>query len=60
MRTDDARVAQAETILNSLNPVDTRQRRQEYEAGGWSEHDPNSKGFTAEEIRRERERYLNR
>ena len=60
VRTDDARVAQAETILNSLNPVDTRQRRQEYEAGGWSEHDPNSKGFTAEEIRRERERYLNR
>ena len=60
VRTDDARVAQAETILNSLNPVDTRQRRQVYEAGGWAEYDPNSKGLTAEEIRRERERYLNR
>ena len=60
VKTDDARVAQAETILNSLNPVDTRHRRQAYEAGGWSQYDPNSRGFTAEEIRREREKYLNR
>jgi hypothetical protein len=25
---------------------------------GWSKYDPASKGFTADEIRRERERYL--
>jgi hypothetical protein len=60
VRTDDARVREAEAILKSHNPVDTRQRREAYQAGGWSGYDPQSKRFTAEEIRRERERYLRR
>ena len=34
------------------------QRRQAYMKSGWSKYDPASKGYTAEEIRKERERYL--
>ena len=41
-------------------PVDVRQRRDAYVAGGWSQYDPNAKGYTADEIRRERESYLRR
>jgi hypothetical protein len=58
--TDDARAAKAESILNTHKPVDTRQRREDYVAGGWSRYDPNSKGYTADEIRQERETYLRR
>ena len=60
VRTDDERAAQAETILNAQKPVDVRQRRDAYVAGGWSKYDPNAKGYTADEIRRERESYLRR
>jgi hypothetical protein len=58
VRTDDTRAAQADAILNSHRPVDIRQRREAYTSAGWSKYDPASKGYTAEEIRRERERYL--
>ena len=58
--TDDARASKAESILNSHKPVDVRQRREDYVAGGWSQYDPNAKGYTAEEIRQERETYLRR
>jgi uncharacterized membrane protein len=58
VRTDDARAAQADAILKSHQPVDIRQRREAYIKTGWSQYDPTSKGFTADEIRRERERYL--
>ena len=58
VRTDDARAAQADAILNSQRPVDIGQRREAYAKSGWSQYDPASKGYTAEEIRRERERYL--
>ena len=47
-------------ILNAHKPVDVRQRREAYVAGGWSKYDPNAKGYTAEEIRKERETYLRR
>ena len=60
VKTDDERAARAETILNAHNPVDVRQRRDAYVAGGWSKYDPNAKGYTADEIRRERESYLRR
>ena len=58
--TDDARAAKAESILNAHKPVDVRQRREAYVAGGWSQYDPNAKGYTADEIRKERETYLRR
>ena len=58
--TDDVRASKAESILNAHKPVDVRQRREAYVAGGWSQYDPNAKGYTAEEIRKEREAYLRR
>ena len=58
VRTDDDRSAKADAILNAHTPVDVGQRRQAYMKSGWSKYDPASKGYTAEEIRKERERYL--
>ncbi len=58
VRTDDDRSATADAILNAHTPVDVGQRRQAYMKSGWSKYDPASKGYTAEEIRKERERYL--
>ena len=58
VRTDDDRSAKANAILNAHTPVDVGQRRQAYMKSGWSKYDPASKGYTAEEIRKERERYL--
>ena len=58
VRTDDDRLAKADAILNAHTPVDVGQRRQAYMKSGWSKYDPASKGYTAEEIRKERERYL--
>ena len=57
---DERRAAEAQAILDSHRPVNTRERREAYVAGGWSRHDPNAKGYSAEEIRREREAYLRR
>jgi hypothetical protein len=58
--TDDARTSKADAILNAHKPVDVRQRREAYVAGGWSKYDPHAKGYTAEEIRQERETYRRR
>jgi hypothetical protein len=60
VRTDDERAAKAEAILDANKPVNTRERREAYTSAGWSKYDPASKGYTAEEIRKERERYLRR
>jgi hypothetical protein len=60
VRTDDDRAAKAEAILDANRPVNTRERRDAYIETGWSKYDPASKGFTAEEIRQERQRYLRR
>ena len=60
VKTDDARASKADAILNAHKPVDVRQRREAYVAGGWSKYDPDSKGYTADEIRKERETYLRR
>jgi hypothetical protein len=59
VRTEDSRAAKAEAILDA-NPINTRERREAYTSAGWSQYDPASKGYTAEEIRKERERYLRR
>jgi uncharacterized membrane protein len=58
--TDEARASKADSILNSHKPVDVRQRREAYVARGWSQYDPQAKGYTAEEIRQERESYRRR
>jgi hypothetical protein len=60
VRADDDRAVKAEAILDANRPVNTRERREAYIATGWSKYDPASKGYTAEEIRQERERYLRR
>jgi hypothetical protein len=60
IRADDARAAKAEAILDANHPVNARERRDAYMASGWSKYDPVSKGYTADEIRQERERYLRR
>ena len=60
VRTDDARAAKAEAILDANRPVNTRERREAYTSAGWSKYDPSAKGFTAEEIRQERERFQQR
>ena len=57
VRADDTRASKAEAILNGLKPVDAGQRREAYMKSGWSKYDPASKGYKAEEIRKERERY---
>jgi len=43
--------------LNQQNPVDVANRRQYYAKAGWSRYDPRAPGYTAEEIRKEREIY---
>jgi hypothetical protein len=57
VRADDARAARAEQILNQQSPVDVAKRRQHYTQAGWSKYDPKAPGYTAEEIRKEREIY---
>jgi hypothetical protein len=57
VRADDARAAKAEQILNQQGPVDVANRRQHYTQAGWSQYDPKAPGYTAEEIRKEREFY---
>jgi hypothetical protein len=60
VRADDARAAKAEAILDTNRPINTRERREDYTSAGWSKYDPTSKGYTADEIRKERDRYLRR
>jgi hypothetical protein len=55
VRADDARAAEAERILNQQRPVDINARRAYYADAGWSAYDPKSTGYTAEQIRKERE-----
>jgi hypothetical protein len=57
VRTDDARAGEAERIMNEQRPVDINARRQYYTKAGWSAYDPTAPGYTADEIRRERDLY---
>ena len=58
VRTDDDKAGRAEAILDSYQPVNTRHRLDRYTKSGWSQYDPAAKGYTADEIRQERERNL--
>ena len=53
----DARLAEAELILNAQQPVDVVARRKYYSDEGWSEYDPTAPGYTEEQIRKERQLY---
>jgi hypothetical protein len=57
VRVDDQRAAEAERILNEQDPVDINARRTQYADAGWTGYDPKAPGYTAEEIRKEREIY---
>ena len=57
VRADDTRAAEAERILSQQSPVDVESRRNDYAKAGWSKYDPAAPGFTAEQIRKERELY---
>jgi hypothetical protein len=57
VRADDTRAAEAERILNEQRPVDINARRKYYADAGWSAYDPKAQGYTAEQIRKERELY---
>ncbi|MBL0375494.1 hypothetical protein JJB09_26150 [Rhizobium sp. KVB221] len=57
-KVDESRAADAETILSGSNGVDPASRRQAYEQSGWTGFDPKLGPYTADEIKRERERNL--
>ena len=57
VRADEARAAKAELILRQQSPVDVTKRRQHYAKAGWSKYDSKAPGYTAEQIRTEREMY---
>jgi len=57
VRTDDSRAGEAERILNAQGPVNIEARRDYYRGTGWTAYDPKSPGYTADEIRKERETY---
>jgi hypothetical protein len=54
----DNRAQMARDILNRYDPVDVAARRDAYKKGGWTRYDPKAPGYTRDEIRAERDRYL--
>jgi len=57
VRADDNRATEAERILNAQSPVNIEARRDYYRGTGWTAYDPKAPGYTADEIRKERETY---
>lgn len=57
VRTADERAVEAERILNAQSPVNIEARRDYYRGTGWTAYDPKAPGYTADEIRKEREIY---
>ncbi len=61
VRADDARAAQAETIMQGFHPVDIAQRGADYRStGAWTGFDATRSGLTPEELAAERARAGNR
>jgi hypothetical protein len=56
VRIPENRRAEIQAILGG-GAVDVGRRAKDYRAAGWQRFDPSSKGRTADEIRRERERF---
>ena len=60
VRADDARSAQAETIMQGFHPVDIAQRGEDYRStGAWTRFDETRAGLTREELEAERMRSTN-
>jgi hypothetical protein len=56
VRVPDAQRGEAERILAG-GSVDVRRRAEDYRSAGWQNFEPSRPGLTADELRRERERY---
>ena len=56
VRADDTQAAHIQTMLDGTSPVDVTTRRTEYEAEGWTAHDPAATPYTAEQVAAERNR----
>jgi hypothetical protein len=56
-RVDDAKAAQAQSILQSHKYVDLNARGKIYRDEGWSRFDANAPAYTAEQVAKERARY---
>lgn len=56
VRADDARAAEAESIMNRHTPVDIAQRGADYRSGKWERFDETAGTMTADELAAERSR----
>lgn len=56
VRADDEQTMRIQTMLDGTKPVDVLTRRTEYEAEGWTAHDPAATPYTAEQVLAERNR----
>jgi hypothetical protein len=57
VRADEAQAAGVEQVMDALGGhVDVTSRRTDYQAEGWSRHDPAAPGYTATEVDTERKR----
>ena len=56
VRAEDTMANTVEAVLNGRTPVDVTARRAEYQAEGWTQHDPAAPTYTTEQVRAERSR----
>jgi len=57
-KVDEAKVPEAQAILNSSRPVDVASRRASYAEQGWTRFDETADPYTPSQIDAERQRYL--
>ncbi|MFC0282350.1 hypothetical protein ACFFJB_01745 [Camelimonas abortus] len=57
-RVDDALAGRAQETLHAGNAVDINARETAWREQGWERFDPDSPGYTPEQVREERSRYL--
>ena len=54
VRADESNASRVDAMLDGRTPVDISKRRAEYEAEGWTKHDPNAPPYTPEQVNAER------
>ena len=59
-KVEDSLVSDAERILSQTNSVDLKERRGEYQTGGWTGFDPDAEDYRANEVGRDGARDVNR
>jgi hypothetical protein len=57
-KVDDARAAQADSILRNHKSVDVAARGTAYRSSGWTRFDPSAPAYDADQVARERSRYI--